>query len=98
MDHATRENIGVDCGPRLRGIAVGDPTVDLAVAWDVLVPPARELFRRAIGVDDATWLRGRVWALSITLMIWYSWATMPQRRARCMAVGHNVLADAGFSE
>ena len=78
------------------GLSVGDPTVDLVVAWEVLDPPARELFRRQVGVDDATWLRGRAWALSITLMIWYYWTTMPERRARCMAVGRNVLADAGY--
>ena len=78
------------------GLSVGDPTVDLVVAWEVLDPPARELFRRQVGVDDAAWLRGRAWALSITLMIWYYWTTMPERRARCMAVGRNVLADAGF--
>ncbi len=79
------------------GLALGDPTVDLVVAWEVLDPPAREVFRRQVGVDDATWLRGRAWALSISLMIWYYWATMPGRRARCMAVGRNVLIDAGCS-
>jgi aminoglycoside phosphotransferase (APT) family kinase protein len=79
------------------GLSVGDPTVDLVVAWEVLDPHARELFRREVGVDHATWLRGRAWALSITLMIWYYWTTMPERRARCMAVGRNVLADAGYS-
>ena len=79
------------------GMSVGDPTVDLVVAWEVLDPPARELFRRQVGVDDATWLRGRAWALSITLMIWYYWTTMPARRASRMAVGRNVLADAGYS-
>ena len=79
------------------GLSVGDPTVDLVIAWEVLDPPARELFRSQIGVDEATWLRGRAWALSIALMIWYYWTTMPQRRARCMAVGRNVLADAGYS-
>jgi aminoglycoside phosphotransferase (APT) family kinase protein len=78
------------------GVSVGDPTVDLVVAWEVLDPPARELFRKQVGVDDATWLRGRAWALSISLMIWYYWTTMPKRRARCRAVGRNVLADAGY--
>jgi aminoglycoside phosphotransferase (APT) family kinase protein len=78
-------------------LSIGDPTVDLVVAWEVLDPPARELFRRRLGVDDAAWLRGRAWALSITVMIWYYWTTMPERRARCMAVGRNILADAGYS-
>jgi aminoglycoside phosphotransferase (APT) family kinase protein len=79
------------------GLSVGDPTVDLVVAWEVLDPPARELFRRQIGVDEPSWLRGRAWALSLTVMIWYYWTTMPDRRARSMAVGRNVLADAGYS-
>jgi aminoglycoside phosphotransferase (APT) family kinase protein len=78
------------------GLSVGDPAVDLAVAWEVLDPPAREVFRRNLGVDDATWLRGRAWALSLTFMIWYYWVTMPQRRTRSIAVGRNVLADAGY--
>jgi hypothetical protein len=78
------------------GLALGDPTVDLVVAWEVLDPPAREVFRRQVGVDDATWLRGRAWALSISLMIWYYWATMPGRRARCMRVGRNILSRRGL--
>jgi aminoglycoside phosphotransferase (APT) family kinase protein len=78
------------------GLSVGDPAVDLAVAWEVLDPPAREVFRRKLGIDNATWLRGRAWALSLTFMIWYYWATMPQRRTRSIAVGRNVLADAGY--
>jgi len=78
------------------GLSVGDPAVDLAVAWEVLDPPAREIFRRRLGVDDATWLRGRAWALSIALMIWYYWTTMPQRRSSRVGVGRNVLADAGY--
>jgi aminoglycoside phosphotransferase (APT) family kinase protein len=77
-------------------VSVGDPAVDLVVAWEVLDPPAREIFRRKVGVDDATWLRGRAWALSLTFLIWYYWATMPQRRTRSIAVGRNVLADAGY--
>jgi aminoglycoside phosphotransferase (APT) family kinase protein len=77
-------------------LSVGDPTVDLVVAWEVLDQPAREVFRRKLGIDDATWLRGRAWALSLTFMIWYYWTTMPQRRARSIAVGRNVLADAGY--
>jgi len=78
------------------GLSVGDPAVDLAVAWEILDPPARDIFRRKLGTDDATWLRGRAWALSITLMIWYYWTTMPQRRSSRIAIGRNVLADAGY--
>ena len=77
-------------------LSVGDPTVDLAIAWEVLDPPAREVFRRRLGVNEATWLRGRAWALSIALMVWYYWTTMAARRASRVAVGRNVLADAGY--
>jgi aminoglycoside phosphotransferase (APT) family kinase protein len=41
---------------------VGDPAHDLMVAWNVLPPDARETFREAVGLDDATWLRGRGWS------------------------------------
>jgi aminoglycoside phosphotransferase (APT) family kinase protein len=78
------------------GLSIGDPAIDLAVGWEILDPPAREDFRRQLGVDDATWLRGRAWALCITLMIWYYWTTMPQRRSSRIAIGRNVLADAGY--
>jgi aminoglycoside phosphotransferase (APT) family kinase protein len=40
------------------GLAVGDPTVDLIVAWEVLDPAARDVFRSAVGVDETSWLRG----------------------------------------
>jgi aminoglycoside phosphotransferase (APT) family kinase protein len=33
------------------------------VAWTFLVSEARTVFRSALAVDDATWARGRGWAL-----------------------------------
>jgi aminoglycoside phosphotransferase (APT) family kinase protein len=47
---------------------VGDPAVDLLVAWNLFSGPARERYRTALGVDDATWARGRGWALSVALI------------------------------
>jgi aminoglycoside phosphotransferase (APT) family kinase protein len=47
------------------GLAIGDPAVDLIVAWNLLEGGARTAFREAVGVDQATWERGRAWALSI---------------------------------
>jgi aminoglycoside phosphotransferase (APT) family kinase protein len=78
------------------GLAVGDPTVDLVVAWEVLDPPAREMFRREVGVDEETWLRGRAWALALALMTFpYYWRTMPDRCADRLAMARSVLADVG---
>ena len=45
------------------GLGVGDPACDLMVAWNMLRPGARGVFRAEVGVDDATWVRGRGWAL-----------------------------------
>ncbi|GGO24138.1 aminoglycoside phosphotransferase family protein [Micromonospora parathelypteridis] len=44
-------------------VNVGDPAVDLMPAWNMLDAGARETYRRALGVDDAMWERGRGWAL-----------------------------------
>jgi aminoglycoside phosphotransferase (APT) family kinase protein len=46
---------------------LGDPSRDLIVAWMALPASARPAFRRATGVHDATWLRGRARALSLAL-------------------------------
>lgn len=77
------------------GLAVGDPTVDLVVAWELLDRPGRDLFRSLVGVDEATWLRGRAWALAIAAMTFpYYWDTMPERCAARLAMARAVLADA----
>jgi aminoglycoside phosphotransferase (APT) family kinase protein len=47
---------------------VGDPACDLIPAWSLLSAEARGDFRIEVGLDDATWDRGRGWALSIGLI------------------------------
>lgn len=42
---------------------VGDPSCDLAIAWTMLDDPGRHAFRDRLGIADATWARGRGWAL-----------------------------------
>ncbi|BAV51940.1 aminoglycoside phosphotransferase [Mesorhizobium loti] len=42
---------------------VGDPSCDLVIAWTLFEGESREVFRAGIAVDDATWARGRGWAL-----------------------------------
>lgn len=49
------------------GLGVGDPACDLIIAWDLLGVESREIFRAALSVDDATWARGKGWALSVAL-------------------------------
>lgn len=49
-------------------LALGDPAVDCLVAWSLLDATTRSAFRDLVSVDDATWARGRGWALSIALI------------------------------
>jgi aminoglycoside phosphotransferase (APT) family kinase protein len=50
------------------GLGVGGPACDLMVAWTLFAGESREVFRNALSVDDATWARGRGWALSVALI------------------------------
>ncbi len=50
------------------GLGVGDPACELFVAWDLFPRDARETFRTALDIGDATWDRGRGWALSLALI------------------------------
>ncbi|MFC8895421.1 aminoglycoside phosphotransferase family protein [Streptomyces cinereoruber] len=45
------------------GLGTGDPACDMMAAWSLLTADTRPLFREASRVDDATWARGRGWAL-----------------------------------
>ena len=46
------------------GLGVGDPACDLLVAWLLFSAEMRKIFRATLSVDDATWTRGRGWALN----------------------------------
>lgn len=75
---------------------IGDPACDLIPAWNLLVGRARETFRAHAAVDDATWARGRGWALSIALIaLPYYLQTNPAIVASSRRVIREVLADAG---
>ena len=43
--------------------AVGDPACDLVMAWTFFDGDSNEQFRRGLRLDEATWARGRGWAL-----------------------------------
>ncbi|MBO3095382.1 aminoglycoside phosphotransferase family protein [Cellulomonas dongxiuzhuiae] len=80
------------------GTGLGDPAGDLGPAWNFLDAPSREVFRRALGEDDATWLRGRGWALRQALL------QLPYYRTRYVPLAEHargtiraVLQDAGLT-
>jgi aminoglycoside phosphotransferase (APT) family kinase protein len=56
------------------GLGAGDPACDLVIAWNLLSPQTRPVFRAALQVDDATWTRGQGWALATGLNAYTSYA------------------------
>ena len=49
-------------------LGIGDPACDLIIAWNLLPAQMRQAFRAGLGIDEATWQRGRGWALSCALI------------------------------
>ncbi|MFE2019139.1 aminoglycoside phosphotransferase family protein [Streptomyces sp. NPDC059499] len=63
---------------------VGDPACDMFPAWNLLPAAARRVFREALAVDDATWIRGRGRTLSQALI------ALPYYRKTNLAMAHNA--------
>ena len=75
-------------------LGVGDPACDLLPAWNSLHRWVSGYFRAALDVDDATWARGRGWALSVALLyIPYYLATDPAGVENAKRVIDEVLTD-----
>jgi len=75
-------------------LGTGDPACDAMVAWTLLSADARSVFRAALNVDQATWDRGRGWALSTGLIaLPYYKDTNPARVANARYRIREVLAD-----
>ncbi len=75
-------------------LGVGDPAVDLIIAWNLFPSDVRPGFRAQAGVDEATWKRGRAWALSIALiqLPYYFETNLPLAENARYVIGE-VLAD-----
>ncbi|GIM94760.1 aminoglycoside phosphotransferase family protein [Paractinoplanes toevensis] len=63
------------------GLGAGDPAKDMMMAFTLLGPAPRATFREALAVDDATWARGRGWALAGGLNAYVSYAAIDARVA-----------------
>ncbi len=76
------------------GLGVGDPACDLMVAWGLFSGKSRDTFRVALGVDEATWRRGRGHALSqAVIFIPYYLETNPVGVENARRMVEAVLAD-----
>lgn len=74
---------------------MGDPACDTVIAWTLFAGASRAAFRAALPLDEATWARGRGWAL------WKALITLagardsdPVRAGEARRVIDAVLADA----
>ncbi|MFC8871059.1 aminoglycoside phosphotransferase family protein [Streptomyces sp. NPDC057148] len=75
-------------------MGTGDPACDLFPAWNLLPATARKVFRETLGVDDATWRRGRARTLSQALIaLPYYRGTNPAMAGNARHVIRAVLAE-----
>lgn len=63
------------------GLGIGDPACDVTIAFTLMSAGSRAAFRAELGVDDATWARGRGWALATGLNAYTSYAAVDPRVA-----------------
>jgi aminoglycoside phosphotransferase (APT) family kinase protein len=74
---------------------VGDPACDLQPAWNVFVDDSRTRYRVELKADDASWLRGRGWALfQAVVALPYYWDTNPGMIRQASHALAQVLGDA----
>ncbi|MCW3813815.1 aminoglycoside phosphotransferase family protein [Micromonospora sp. DR5-3] len=77
------------------GLNVGDPACDLQPAWNIFAGRSRGRFRAELDADDASWLRGRGWALlQAVFALPYYWDTNPGIVRQTSHALAEVLADA----
>ena len=75
------------------GLGIGNPTVDLVVAWDALDSAGRQVLRAALDLDDAEWMASRGWALFIAMITFpYYGSTMPERCSERLVLAEAALA------
>jgi aminoglycoside phosphotransferase (APT) family kinase protein len=75
-------------------LEVGDPACDLQAAWNVFAGASRARYRAELQADDASWLRGRGWALcQAVVALPYYWDTNPGMIRQASHALAQVLAD-----
>jgi len=62
-------NLLLDSSGRLSAVidfgtcGIGDPACDTTIAWTFLSGESQRVFRERLAFDEATWTRGRGWAI-----------------------------------
>lgn len=76
------------------GLNVGDPACDLQPVWNLFEGDSRRRYLEELEVDEASWLRGRGWALyqAVSALPYY-WDTNPGMIRQASHALAQVLAD-----
>lgn len=72
---------------------LGDPAVDVEIAWALFDGDSRAAYREALAYDENTWRRSRGWAVRSVNGIAYYEHTNPGIAARCARSLDAVIAD-----
>ncbi len=72
---------------------VGDPAIEMIIAWSLFPREARRAYREALNVDAATWERGKGWVLNGVFGVNYYRDTNPTLVADKVRAIEAVLVD-----
>ena len=71
-------------------LAAGDPSCDITIAWTFLSVRGRQAFRDTLATDDATWARGRGWAIWKALFLLHE---SPSPESDQLRIIHDIILD-----
>lgn len=75
------------------GYAVGDPACDLMAGWNFFEGASRRTFLDAVGMDEASVMRGRGWAMAPSLIGIRYYKDVPEFRANSIKAIEGALVD-----
>ena len=90
LDESGRLSAVIDFGTS----GIGDPACDTTIAWTFLSGHSRRVFKERLPADEATWIRGRGWAIWKAMIVLVDELdTDPGSAAVTMNVIDQILAD-----
>ena len=90
LDTSGRLSADIDFGTS----GIGDPACDTTIAWTFLSRESQRVFKERLPVDEATWTRGRGWAIwKATIVLFEELETDPDGAERTKSVIGKIIAD-----
>jgi len=90
LDSCGRLSAVIDFGT----CGIGDPACDTTIAWTFLSGQSQRLFKQPLPVDEATWTRGRGWAIwKAMIVLVHELDTDPDQAELTKNVIGKIIAD-----